>query len=132
MSYTDPLGDLLTRIRNAHSSDKKVVRSPSSSLRIRVLDVLKKEGYIRGYSVEAVRPGVTELTVELKYYDQKPVIQLIKRVSTPGRRVYRPVDRLLSVYNGMGISILSTSKGVMSDTEAKSLGIGGEVLLQVY
>ncbi len=132
MSYTDPVADLLTRIRNAHSADKKTVHSPSSGLRMRVLDVLKKEGYIRDYSVQELRPGVSELVVELKYYDHKPVIQHIKRVSRPGRRVYCRFDKLPSVYNGMGISVLSTSKGVMSDADARDFGIGGEVLLEIY
>jgi small subunit ribosomal protein S8 len=132
MSFSDPIGDLLTRIRNAHSAGKSSMTVPASKMRERVLDVLISEGYLRGYTSRPIRAGISELVVELKYFEQKPVIQKIARVSKPGRRVYRQVTDLPRVFNGMGISILSTSKGVISDAKAKELGVGGEVLCQVY
>lgn len=132
MSFSDPLGDLLTRIRNAHSAGKKSLRCPASLLRASLLDVLVEEGYLRGYSVEEIRPGVKELVVELKYYELRPVIQSIVRISKPGRRIYRQVTNLPRVFNGMGVAVLSTSRGVMSDIKARELGIGGEILCQVY
>ena len=132
MSFSDPIGDLLTRIRNAHAAGKSSMTVPASKMRERVLDVLISEGYLRGYTSRLLRPGISELVVELKYFEHKPVIQKIARVSKPGRRVYRPVTDLPRVFNGMGIAILSTSKGVISDAKAKELGVGGEVLCQVY
>jgi len=132
MSLTDPLGDLLTRIRNGQAASKQSVKSPASKLRANVLEVLKREGYIRGYSQAEVRPGVSELTVELKYYEGRPVISEISRVSKPGRRVYSGITELPRVANGLGISILSTPRGVMSDAEARAQHVGGEVLCQVY
>ncbi|MBN9565739.1 MAG: 30S ribosomal protein S8 [Alphaproteobacteria bacterium] len=132
MSFSDSIGDLLTRIRNAHMAKKTVVRSPASKLRARLLEVLIEEGYIRGYKVEEIRAGIKELVIELKYYEQQPVIQGISRVSKPGRRIYKDVDNLPRVFNGMGIAILSTSKGVISDAKARELGVGGEVLCHVY
>jgi len=129
---TDPLGDLLTRIRNAQQARKPTVQSPASKIRANVLEVLQREGYIRGYSREEVRPGVAELTIELKYVDGEPVIREITRISKPGRRVYSRISDLPRVYNGLGISILSTPKGVMSDNEARAANLGGEVLCRVF
>jgi small subunit ribosomal protein S8 len=129
---TDPLGDLLTRIRNAQQARKATVQSPASKIRANVLEVLQREGYIRGFSREEVRPGVAELTIELKYVDGEPVIREITRISKPGRRVYSRISDLPRVYNGLGISILSTPKGVMSDNEARVANLGGEVLCRVF
>lgn len=132
MSMTDPLGDMLTRIRNGQRANKASVVSPASRLRANVLDVLQREGYIRGYSKQEVRPGVSELTIELKYFEGKPVIKTVARVSTPGRRVYSGVNEIPRVANGLGICILSTPRGVMSDAEARAANVGGEVLCQVF
>ena len=132
MSLSDPLGDLLTRIRNGQRAGKQLVESPSSRLRVNVLDVLKREGYIRDYSTEEVRTGIGTVRVELKYAEGRPVIRKIDRVSKPGRRVYSKVSDLPRVYNGLGISILSTPRGVMSDSEARAANVGGEVLCQVF
>lgn len=132
MSMTDPLGDMLTRIRNGQRANKASVVSPASRLRANVLDVLQREGYIRGYSKQDVRPGVSELTIELKYFEGKPVIKTVQRVSTPGRRVYSGVNEIPRVANGLGICILSTPRGVMSDAEARAANVGGEVLCQVF
>ena len=106
--------------------------APASKLRSNVLDVLKREGFIRGYTQEEVRPGITELTIELKYHEGAPVIREISRVSTPGCRVYSKIKDLSRVYNGLGISILSTPRGVMSDAEARGANVGGEVLCKVF
>ncbi|MDH4192431.1 MAG: 30S ribosomal protein S8 [Betaproteobacteria bacterium] len=132
MAMSDPIGDMLTRIRNGQSAGKASVMVPASKMRTNVLDVLQREGYIRGYSWAEIRTGVAELTVELKYSEGQPVIREINRVSKPGRRVYSGVKRLQPVYNGLGISILSTPRGVMSDTEARAANIGGEVLCRVF
>ena len=132
MSMSDPLGDMLTRIRNGQSARKTVVSSPSSRFRTNVLEVLKREGYIRNYSSVDVRPGIKELKIELKYHDGEPVISEIKRVSRPGRRVYYGIRDLPRVYNGLGIAILSTPRGVLSDTEARTANVGGEVLCHVF
>ena len=132
MSMSDTLGDMLTRIRNGQSAQKKVVDAPASRFRGNVLDVLKREGYIRNFSQIEKRPGILEFKIELKYYDGKPVISEIKRVSTPGRRVYSSINDLPKTYNGLGISILSTPRGVMSDNEARAAQVGGEVLCQVF
>ena len=132
MSMSDPLGDMLTRIRNGQSAGKSVVSSPSSRLRSNVLEVLKREGYIRDYSSVEVRTGVSELKIELKYHEGAPVIQQIQRVSRPGRRVYSGIKELKRVYNGLGISILSTPRGVLSDNEARDANVGGEVLCMVF
>ncbi|MBI5121655.1 MAG: 30S ribosomal protein S8 [Rhodospirillales bacterium] len=132
MSLTDPLGDLLTRIRNGQRARKASVVAPASKLRENVLDVLKREGYIRGYGRANCRPGIDEITIELKYNEGEPVIREISRISTPGRRVYSKIKDLPKVYNGLGISILSTPKGVMSDAEARAANVGGEVLCQVF
>ncbi|RAU21247.1 30S ribosomal protein S8 [Paramagnetospirillum kuznetsovii] len=132
MSMTDPVGDMLTRIRNGQRANKSSVKSPASSLRANVLEVLKREGYIRGYERVDVRPGIAELSIELKYHEGQPVIREISRVSTPGRRVYSKIADLRRVANGLGISILSTPRGVMSDTEARAQNVGGEVLCEVF
>ncbi len=132
MSMSDPLGDMLTRIRNGQSARKSVVSSPASRLRANVLEVLQREGYIRGFSQDEVRQGISEIKIELKYADGQPVIKEIKRVSRPGRRVYSKIKDLSRVYNGLGISILSTPRGVMSDNEARAANVGGEVLCQVF
>ena len=132
MSMSDTLGDMLTRIRNGQSAQKKVVDAPASRFRGNVLDVLKREGYIRNFSQIEKRPGILEFKIELKYFDGKPVISEIKRVSTPGRRVYSGINDLPKTYNGLGISILSTPRGVMSDNEARVAQVGGEVLCQVF
>lgn len=131
MAMTDPLGDMLTRIRNGQRAGKTQVKAPASKLRARVLDVLQREGYIRGYTAADVGPGIRELTIELKYHDGEPVIREIARVSKPGRRVYAKITDLPRVYNGLGVSILSTPKGVISDAEARSEHVGGEVLCKV-
>ena len=132
MAMSDPLGDMLTRIRNGQRANKSVVTVPASKLRSNVLEVLQREGYIRGFSWAEMRPGVAELTVELKYSDGEPVIREIDRVSKPGRRVYAGIKKLQPVYNGLGISILSTPRGVMSDSEARAANVGGEVLCRVF
>jgi small subunit ribosomal protein S8 len=129
---SDPLGDMLTRIRNGQQANKSTVIAPASKLRSNVLEVLKREGFIRGYTQEEVRPGITELTIELKYHEGTPVIREISRVSTPGCRVYSKIKDLSRVYNGLGISILSTPRGVMSDAEARGANVGGEVLCRVF
>jgi small subunit ribosomal protein S8 len=132
MTMTDPLGDMLTRIRNAQRARMSVVSSPASKLRSNVLEVLQREGYIRGYSESQMRAGIHELRIELKYHEGEPVIKEIKRVSTPGRRVYSKIKDLPRVYNGLGIAILSTPRGVMSDSEARAANVGGEVLCRVF
>jgi small subunit ribosomal protein S8 len=132
MSMIDPLGDMLTRIRNAQMRKKSSVSTPGSTLRARVLDVLKTEGYIRDYSTTQFDAGRTEFEIELKYYDGAPVIREIARVSKPGRRVYSSVDALPRVSNGLGIAIVSTPKGVMADHEAREQNVGGEVLCTVF
>ncbi len=131
MTMSDPLGDMLTRIRNAQMRKKSKVTTPGSRLRERVLDVLQAEGYIRGYS-QLDLDGKAEIEIELKYYDGQPVIREIERVSRPGRRVYASVKNIPRVSNGLGVSILSTPKGVMSDAEARDQNVGGEVLCRVF
>lgn len=132
MSASDPIGDLLTRIRNAQERGKSKVSSPASKLRERVLEVLQNEGFIRGFATVQQGSGKAEIEIELKYFDGAPVIREIERVSKPGRRVYASVDSLPTVYNGLGISILSTPKGVMSDADARSQNVGGEVICKVF
>jgi small subunit ribosomal protein S8 len=132
MSLSDPLGDLLTRIRNAQRARQSRCASPASRLRENVLDVLKREGYIRGFATEQVRPGVALIHIELKYSEGEPAIKEITRVSRPGRRVYSKIAELPKFYSGLGISILSTPKGVMSDNEARTANVGGEVLCRVF
>jgi small subunit ribosomal protein S8 len=128
MALSDPLGDMLTRIRNGQKAGKATIVSPASKLRAGVLDVLKREGYIRGYQ----QSGAIELKIELKYHEGHPAIREISRVSRPGRRVYSKVAELPRVYNSLGISILSTPRGVMSDNEARAANVGGEVLCRVF
>jgi small subunit ribosomal protein S8 len=132
MTMSDPVGDMLTRIRNGQRARMSVVVSPASKLRANVLEVLKREGYIRGYSESEQRKGVHELRIELKYHDGEPVIKEIKRVSRPGRRAYSRIKDLPRVYNGLGIAILSTPQGVMSDGEARVANVGGEVICRVF
>ena len=132
MAMSDPLGDMLPRIRNGQRAGKTVVSSPASRFRSNVLEVLKREGYIRNYSSVDVRPGIRELKIELKYHDGAPVISELTRVSRPGRRVYYGIRDLPRVYNGLGIAILSTPRGVLSDTEARTANVGGEVLCHVF
>ena len=131
MNLNDPVGDLITRIRNAQMRGRSKTASPASKLRVRVLTVLVDEGYIRGFS-EVEKAGHKELEIELKYYEGAPVIQEIHRVSKPGRRVYSSIKDLGLVRNGLGISILSTPKGVMSDAGARTHNVGGEILCEVY
>ena len=132
MSMNDPLGDMLTRIRNAQMRRKGKVMTPGSSLRKNVLDVLETEGYIRGYSTTEFGNGRTEFEIELKYHEGEPVIRTIERVSKPGRRVYSAVDAMPRVANGLGITIVSTPKGVMADHSARDANVGGEVLCKVF
>ena len=132
MSMSDPLGDMLTRSRNAQRARHTVCVAPASKLRQNVLGVLKREGYIRGYAEELLRPGVAQLRIELKYNDGEPVIKEIHRVSKPGRRVYSKIKELPRFYAGLGVSILSTPRGVMSDAEARAANVGGEVLCRVF
>ncbi len=132
MAISDPIGDMLTRIRNAQQRRRDVVSTPASTLRARVLEVLKSEGFIRGYSESTLDNGMPQLDIELKYSDNAPVIRTIERVSRPGRRVYASVKNIPSVANGLGVSILSTPKGVMADHEAKAQNLGGEVLCRVF
>ena len=132
MASNDPVGDMIARIRNAAMRKRAKVLTPASKLRQRVLDVLQNEGYIRGYSRSLTPEGFDQFEIELKYYDGEPVIAEIARVSKPGRRVYSSIGDLKPVKNGLGISILSTSKGVMSDTAARDANVGGEVLCRVY
>jgi len=132
MSINDPIGDLITRIRNAHMRHHSTMGVPASKLRGWVLDVLETEGYIRGYSSVEKEGEKPVFEVELKYFEGSPVIQKIKRISKPGRRVYSSVRDLSSVRNGLGISIVSTPKGVMSDAAARDANVGGEVLCEVY
>jgi small subunit ribosomal protein S8 len=132
MAINDPLGDLLTRIRNAQMRRMSKVSSPASKLRAHVLDVLVEEGYIRGYAEVTERAGVKNLEIELKYTNGQPAIREIQRVSKPGRRVYSAVKELHPVKNGLGVSILTTPKGVMSDNRAREENVGGEVLCNVF
>lgn len=133
MSMTDPVADLLTRIRNGQMAKKTSITSPASKLRANVLEVLKREGYIRGFEAFEVRQGINNLRIELKYADGGvPAIREITRISKPGRRVYSKIKDLPQVYNGLGIAILSTPRGVMSDHEARQANVGGEVLCRVF
>jgi small subunit ribosomal protein S8 len=132
MSLSDPLGDMLTRIRNAQQRRRGTVQTPGSTLRARVLDVLKSEGFIRDYSTTEFGNGRTEFNIELKYYDGQPVIRSVERVSKPGRRVYASVDAMPRVADGLGITIISTPQGVMADHEARERNMGGEVLCKVF
>jgi len=135
MNINDPIGDMITRIRNAHMRGKELVDSPSSTLRVNVLEVLKEEGFIRGYSEsdrEGRDTGQSEVQIELKYHEGDPVIKEITRVSKPGRRVYSSVKSMPLIRNGLGISVVSTPKGVMSDSSARNENVGGEILCTVF
>ncbi len=132
MAVNDPLGDMLTRIRNAQLRRRPKVSTPASNIRARVLDVLAEEGYIRGYTRVEQKGSHPEFEIELKYFNGQPAIKEIRRVSTPGRRVYSPVRDLKSVANGLGVAILSTPKGVMSDSRAKEENVGGEIICNVF
>ena len=132
MMMNDPIGDMLTRIRNAQMRGKSTVKTPASKLRAWVLDVLASEGYIRGYEKAESENGQGEITISLKYYEGTPVIRELKRVSKPGRRVYMSVKEIPVVRDGLGVSIVSTPKGVMSDAAARSANVGGEVLCTVF
>jgi len=132
MSVNDPIGDMLTRIRNASMRGKSTVRTPASRVRKWVLDVLKSEGYIRGYEEATSARGLPEIEISLKYFDGEPVIRELRRVSTPGRRVYTGVKEMPQVRQGLGVAIVSTPQGVMSDAQARSANVGGEVLCTVF
>ena len=132
MSMTDPLGDMLTRIRNGLRAKKDLVSAPASRNRQRVLEVLEREGYLRGFEYVDLGSGKAELKIMLKYYEGDPVIQSISRISSPGRRVYSSVRDLPRIHNGLGISIVSTPKGVLSDAEAREANVGGEIICTVF
>jgi small subunit ribosomal protein S8 len=132
MSMSDPISDLLTRIRNAQRVNFATVECLASKTAERILEVLKSEGYIRGFRSEEIRPGISKLVVELKYHEGMPAIRELKRVSKPGRRTYSRISDLKKVYNGLGVAILSTSKGILSDAQARQINVGGEVLFQVF
>jgi len=132
MAHTDPLGDMIARIHNAQMRNKSKVSTPASRLRMYVLDVLKSEGFIRGYASVEHSTGHAELEIELKYFDGEPVIREISRVSKPGRRVYASVKNLPRINNGLGVAILSTPKGVMADHDARDANVGGETLCTVF
>jgi small subunit ribosomal protein S8 len=129
---SDPLGDMLARIRNGQSANKKVIKCHASRLQANVLEVLKKEGYIRAYTEGTNDNGLPELSIELKYEEDQPVIRELHRVSKPGRRIYSKVADMPRFYNGLGVTIVSTPQGVMSDNDARAANVGGEVLCQVY
>ena len=132
MSFNDSLSDMLTRIRNAHKANKNVTFCLSSNLNTNVLNVLKNEGYIRDYEKVEIREGINKIKIELKYHDGIPVIKKIKRISKPGIRVYSKIKELPKPYGGLGISIISTPKGVMSDQRARANNVGGEILCEVF
>lgn len=132
MSMTDTISDLITRIRNAHQAHKKTVECLHSKMSENVLKVLKEEGYITAFHTEEVRQGIKKIIVELRYVEEDPAIKLLKRVSKPGRRVYYGVKKLPKYFNGLGISVLSTSRGVLSDHQARQQNIGGELLFYVF
>jgi len=132
MSMSDPLADMLTRIRNGQRVNKETVSSPASNMRQRVLDVLAREGFIRGYNRNEDQTGKPQISIELKYHEGSPVIREIKRVSKPGLRVYSSVADLPRIRNGLGISIVSTPKGVLSDSEARAQNVGGEIICTVF
>ncbi len=132
MAITDPIGDLLSRIRNGQLRGMAKINSPVSRLRMSLLDVLQTEGYIRGYAEVEFKTGQKELEIELKYHEGRPVIREIKRISTPGRRVYASVKELKPHRQGLGVAIVSTPQGVMTDSNAREKNVGGEVLCQVF
>ena len=132
MNFADPVGDMITRIRNAQLRTLYNVKIPSSKFRAKILDVLKQEGYISNYKILSESKNKNSLVVDLKYYNGLPVIKEIKRVSRPGRRIYARADSIPRIQNGLGIAIVSTSKGIMSDYEAKSNNVGGEIICKVF
>ena len=132
MATTDPIADLLTRIRNGQLRGKSKITSPNSRLRVSLLDVLQAEGFIRGYAEVEFKGGIKQLEIELKYHEGRPVIRELKRISTPGRRVYASVKELKPHRQGLGVSIVSTPQGVMTDSTAREKNVGGEVLCQVF
>ena len=132
MSFNDSLSDMLTRIRNAHRVNKSVTYCFSSNLNNNVLKVLKDEGYIRSYNNVDIKEGISKIKIELKYHEGLPVIKKIKRISKPGIRVYSKIKELPRTYGGLGISIISTPKGVMSDQKARANNVGGEILCEVF
>ncbi len=132
MTLTDPLGDMITRIRNAQMRHKETVSFNKSRLLMNVLEVMKQEGFIGSYTVHNISKGIEELTVKLRYYEGEPVIKEIKRISRPGRRVYASKKNMPIVYNGLGVTILSTSKGVISSAKAMEQSVGGEVLCNIF
>ena len=131
MSMSDPIADMLTRIRNAQRVEKPDVAMPSSKLKVAIARVLQDEGYIEGFRVDAGGGGQSELRIGLKYYAGRPVIERLERVSRPGLRIYRRTDKLPQVMNGLGVAIVSTPKGVMTDRKARLQGVGGEVICYV-
>ncbi len=132
MAVSDPIGDLLTRIRNGQMRGASKVKSPNSRQRVRVLDVLQAEGFIRGYAEMEFKGGRRELEIELKYHEGRPVIRELERISTPGRRVYASVRELKPHRSGLGLSIVSTPQGVMTDTTARDKNVGGEIICRVF
>ena len=132
MSFVDPIGDMITRIRNAQMRLLSSVKIPSSKFRVKILDVLKKEGYISDYKVLSDLNNKGSLSVDLKYYNGSPVIKEIKRVSKPGRRIYARANSIPKIQNGLGLAIVSTSKGIMTDDEARSQKVGGEIICRVF
>jgi small subunit ribosomal protein S8 len=131
MPVTDPIADMIARLRNAQKQAKQTFRMPSSKLKAAILSVLHQEGYIEGFAEEADEQGFKHLVVTLKYYQGQPVVTTIKRVSTPGRRIYSQAQEIPMVRNGLGVTIVSTSRGVLTDTKARELNVGGEILCQV-
>jgi|TARA_B100001093_G_scaffold506853_1_gene566464 small subunit ribosomal protein S8 len=132
MTLMDPIGDMLTRIRNGQQRLKATVEMPSSNLRLKILEVLKIEGFISSYHIEKKENNKISLIVDLKYYEGNPVIKDIKRISKPGRRVYSRATSIPRIQNGLGLAIISTNRGVMSDIEAKKNNIGGEIICKVF
>ena len=132
MSFTDPIADMITRIRNAQLRTLNTVNIPNSKFRARILDVLKEEGYISDYKVQSEKNNKGSLLVDLKYNNGLPVIREIRRVSKPGRRIYTKADSIPKIQNGLGIAIVSTSMGIMSDNDARSKNIGGEIICRVF
>ena len=132
MAFVDPIGDMITRIRNAQMRSLNKVKIPSSKLRVRILDVLKKEGYISDYKLTSEDSNKKTLSIDLKYTNGSPVIREIRRISKPGRRIYARADSIPKIQNGLGVAIISTSKGIMTDIDARNQNIGGELICKVF
>ena len=132
MAFVDPIGDMITRIRNAQMRSLNKVKIPSSKLRVRILDVLKKEGYISDYKLTSEDSNKNTLSIDLKYTNGSPVIREIRRISKPGRRIYARADSIPKIQNGLGVAIISTSKGIMTDNDARNQNIGGEIICRVF